>query len=219
MLSRSVTFLVLATAVSFGACRRHKPVAAPVAAPPATTSEAPLPPPPPPPPKCESLEEHCAADASTHVPIADSGVSFVPPTGWQHAKEASGGITESGDHLAVLYYAVAVGDTPEQILAAVEAGVARLKLADVKMDAFKKRLKSPQDKMEIGGAEAKLWEIDKSKQKVDPTLDGRAGAALVVTVPVGSKLVVVVGFVVKPDAEAQVEAMLGSIKSLAAGGT
>jgi hypothetical protein len=198
---------------------------------PQQTEIAPLPPPPKAPPepekpkvvteapkpKCESLEEKCAGAADSQLDVGAKGAWFKPPVGWSYAREADRSVALSPDGNASLAMTSAAGAGPDEIAAATEALLTRLEVTKVKLKDLKKRFKEPESTLSVDGQEVRLWEVDKKKQGgQNPEMKTKPGVVLVVAAPFADQPIVGVGFVVKPEGEAQAAIVMEAVQTLRA---
>ncbi|MCC6214915.1 MAG: hypothetical protein IT376_08610 [Polyangiaceae bacterium] len=221
MSQRTYLFAALLASLALGhsACRRRPPMA-PVAASSASGSAAPAPPPvpaPPPPPKCEAMGEKCASAADTRATVAGTAVTMTPPPGWTYAKEATATVAVAPSGLASLAVAVAAGEEAAKLAPAIESLLTRLAVSGVVVPTLQKRLAKAQDTQDAGGTPVKIWEVDKTRQKGDPSFAGKPATVLVAVTKLGDTVVVAVGVVVKPDAEAEAGPILTAVTSLRGG--
>lgn len=153
----------------------------------------------------------------TRLAIGDNNASFQPPLGWTYAKEQQQSIAVSPDKGAWLAYGEAVSEERQEVLASVERLLARLGVTNVRINFLKDRLKKPQHKLQHGGVETRLWEIDKKSQfGAEPTLNGtEAGTLLVAVVPLGTAGVLVgAAFVTSAKADTYAPIVMKSVQSL-----
>ena len=202
-------------ATGLGAFGCHAPPQ-PVAAAP-TAVAPPPPPPPPPPPKCEALAENCTATESTLLVIGTQGATLTPPSGWKYARLADRSVAVSSEGKSILA-ASEIGDASE---AAILAGLEQLTLASdilkVKFDALKKRFKKPQITVDAKDTKVDLWEVSKSTSNgADPELSNQGTGTLLVFVsrPDDKRVVIGLGFVVTPEAEADAAKVMTAVQSL-----
>lgn len=205
--------LALIAVLATSACKHKQapPPAAPVAPP---ASAQPLPPPPAPKPACESLDEKCQALPETELAIAQTGVSFHPPPSFTYAKEATASISFAPDGYAVLGFAQAASEDPDSVLATMSELFTRFEITKPKAQSLKSRLKKPDSLVPSDGATLKLWEIERKGIGTAPELKGKTGSLLLVVASFGDRVIVGTGFVVKPEAEAQAQAIMASVQSL-----
>lgn len=211
-MTRSAWLLLLVAAAS---CRRHPPAAAPAPAPPPATVAAEPEPAPPPPPTCESPADACTADADTECLLDEAGAWFKPPVGWRYVRKSPGAVTRATDELSVLAFTLASSKEPKAILAALEPLFTELGITKLDSKKLSSRLKKPQSTLEAGGASAEIWEVNPKQQRGAPELGGKPGALLVVVLPLAPERVIVgAGFVVTPEADDRVGAMMHAVESL-----
>lgn len=200
-------------------CPNAHQTAAPPPPPPAPCpAPAAPPPPPPPPPKCEALQEKCEASVDTQLAIGDNKAALQPPLGWTYAKEEQQSLAVSPDGDAWLAYAEVASEDRQVVLASVEHLIGRLNVTNVRINFLKDRLKKPQHKLQHGGVETRLWEVDKKSQfGTEPTLDGtKGGTLLVAVVPLATDSVLVgTAFVTTPKGDTYAPVVMKSVQSLA----
>src|SRR5688572_18041985 len=202
-----------------GACcpNAHKTAPPPTAPPAPCAAPVTPPPPPPPPPKCEALHEKCEASVDTRLAIGDNKASLQPPLGWTYAKEQQQSVAVSPDGEAWLAYTEVASEDRQVVLASVEHLIARLNVTNVRINFLKDRLKKPQHKLQHGGVETRLWEVDKKSQfGTEPTLDGtKGGTLLVAVVPIAADSVLVgTAFVTTPKGDTYAPIVMKSVQSL-----
>jgi hypothetical protein len=182
--------------------------------------QAPPPPPTPPPPPartCETLADNCVAAAGSALAIGNRGSWLTPPVGWVFAKlpEYSFAVGPDGKALLAAVAINAVDD--KDVLDAMEKLAQALSIEDVKWDSFKRRLGKPQTTLDAGGVPLALWEINKNISKGNnPRIQARgAGTLLAFHAKLGTdEMIVGLGFVVVPEAEAQAGQVMQSLQSL-----
>ncbi len=155
------------------------------------------------------------ADADSRLALASQGASLRPPAGWAYAREPAASIALAPDGAAALGMTEAESNAPEKIVAALEPLLTRLAITKVKTKSLKSRLKKAQSELPADGITLQLWEVDKTQQNQDPVMHDGAGAALVLVAALPSgKAVVGVSFVVKPQGDPLVPAVMDSLKTL-----
>jgi len=158
----------------------------------------------------------------TRLAVGDNQASLQPPVGWTYAKEQQQSVAVSPDGAAWLAYSQVASDERQVVLAGIEQLITRLKVTNVRVNFLKDRLKKPQHKLQHGGLETKLWEVDKKSQfGTEPTLDGSDGGTLLVAVvPLGSGSVLVgAAFVTTPKGDTYAPVVMKSVQSLMPLGT
>lgn len=174
---------------------------------------------PPPPPKCEALDEGCAADAGTEVPIPGSttpGGAFVftPPTGWTYAKRANATVAQKSDTGAVLV--ISAFDPPDasRELAKKRDALAVELAAEVGLERKKPaELGSANQQAEMAGLKMSLWEKPGAKR------GDAEGAILVFSADAEGKQIFGLGYAPSDDTEgtAAILEALESIRKEASG--
>lgn len=163
------------------------------------------------------MDEKCVSAADTRATVAGTPVTFAPPPGWSYAKEASATVAVAPSGLASLAFGVAAGEEPAKLVAAIESLFSRLQVSGVVVSTLQKRLGKAQDLQDAGGTPVKIWEVDKTRQKGDPTLGGKPGTLLISVAKFGDRVVVGVGVVAQPEAEAEAGPILSAVTSLRGG--
>jgi hypothetical protein len=211
-------FLISTALFALSACHH----AAPVAAAPPPPPVAPAPPAQPPPAAspartCETLADNCLAAPGSALAIGNRGAWLVPPAGWVFAKLPEHSIAIGPDGKALLA-AVAINAVDDKdVLAAMEKLAGELTIEDVKWDSLKHRLSKPQTSLDAGGAPLALWEINKNiSHGSNPQIKGKGEGTLLAfhAKLAGDEMIVGVGFVVVPDAEAEAAQVMQSLQSL-----
>ncbi len=188
-----------------------------VAPPPPPPAAAPPAPPLPPAPKCDALIENCTANESTTLAIAERGASLQPPSGWKYAKQSDRSIALSSEGKALLTVVEISTGTEGAVLEAVEKLSTATAIEKVKFDALKRRLKKPQITIDASGTPVDLWEVSKSAGNgSNPELLGQGSGTLLVFVArlTAERVIVGLGFVVVPDAEADAEKVMHAVQTL-----
>ena len=196
---RLVTGAVVAIALS--ACSEPPPE------PPPQPPPEPAPEPEPPPPKCESLDEACAADASTEVPIVGTDYVFTPPSGWTYAKLAEATVAQKDGAGAVLVLASFEPPTAAAELSKKrEASLDEL-AAMVGLTPKKGALGAANQQAEMAGLKMALWEKPGAKR-------GEAeGAILVLSAPADGREIFGLGYAPRDDDEGT-SAILKALESI-----
>ncbi|HEY4102812.1 MAG TPA: hypothetical protein VGM44_02940, partial [Polyangiaceae bacterium] len=177
----------------------------------------PPPPPPPPPPKCEALSENCVATDAIALLIGAKGTNIKPPSGWKYAKESERSVAVGADGKSVLT-AVEIASADEAaIFAALEKQTLAAGIEKVKFDALRKRFKKPQITVDASGTQVELWEVSKNTSNGgSPELREQGVGTLLVFVEklAADRVVVGLGFVVVPDAEADAAKVMQAVQTL-----
>jgi hypothetical protein len=195
------------------ACTKPPPPAPPK---PEPVVEAPKPPEPPkPPPKCESLDEHCAATASTRARIGRSGLVLTPPEGWTYAQTEENCVASSKDAAAMAVATHATGK-PQQLLANLhgtfDALLSAMGLAPVKPKPY--WWLRPADKVEkVGDLKVSLWQIDGGAR------GDKHGPLVLFSAPLpDGRAMLGAGFVPSDDKTNADQAILKAVESIANAG-
>jgi hypothetical protein len=182
--------LGLALLLGLGACTEPPPPDKP-------PEPAPEPPPPPPPPKptCKAMNDMCAVEASTRVPIPGTSYAFTPPAGWQYATLEEASVAQVGDKGAVLAFGsfepptslVKVNDARKQAVKSL-AELVLIEVGTTTMSFDRPAVKP------MKGLSFKLWEREAKRS-------GEQGALLIISAPLKGRELIGVGFAVKGDSE------------------
>ena len=191
--------------------------------PPPPVEPKPEPPPPPPPkpkPKCKTLEEACAAKATTGAKIPGTSFVFAPPAGWIYAQGEDGTITQMDDTGPVMLVASVetTSDADQARKRREEKLEALLALAGVTPPGGKNPTLKPVPKPEaIEGTELKglYWQFPLPGQTATAKRADKGGDLFVFVVPVAEQEIIGLGYVPKTDetqADVAIMQSLGSIE-------
>ncbi|HEY5373601.1 MAG TPA: hypothetical protein VIK01_07925 [Polyangiaceae bacterium] len=191
------------------------PKPAVVAAPP--PAAPPPPPPPPAPPKCEALSENCTASEGTKLGIGEQGATIEPPSGWKFAKQSDRSVAVGPEGKSVLAAVEIPSGTEPAVLESLEKLTLATGIEKVKFDALKKRFKKPQITVDANGTPVDLWEVSKSTSNgANPELRETGIGTLLVFVAhlAPDRVIIGLGFVVVPEAEADAEKVMHAVQTL-----
>jgi len=159
-----------------------------------TTAAAPAPPPKKKKQECESFEEKCVARGGTRVPIGKNKVTFQAPDGWSFVK-GDFSIVRAPEEDVLLGFVEGESAEPDAVITTVTPLIQELNIVGFKDAALKPRLKKAQALMEAGGAQVKIWEVDKaSNQNADLRMKGESGKMVVFVAELEGKVIVGVAF-------------------------
>ncbi len=147
--------------------------------------------------------------------VGERGSSIAPPSGWKFAKQSDRSVAVGLDGKSLITALEIASGADVDVLDAVQKLITASTIDKVKIDALKRRLKKPQT-VEAGSIPVELWEISKATAGVNPELPGQGSGTLLVFVArfAADRIVVGLGFVVLPDAEADAEKVLHAVQSL-----
>lgn len=197
-------------AVLSAACGSTPPPAPKVEPPPVATTP-PVEKPPPPPPKCESLDESCAAKEGTRARVADSGLSFEPPSGWLYAQEPELTVAKNDTAVVgVLVYDATDSKDAKKMAAARDTALGKLtKRLELTLPKAPIPWTVPQDAVKHDPFPLSMWE------RPGGTQGKKKGAVVVCTAKIeGTRMLLALGFVPDDAPNDAADAILKALKSI-----
>lgn len=148
--------------------------------------------------------------------IGDRGTSIAPPSAWNFAKESERSVAVGADGKSLIAAAEIASSAEVDVLEALQKLITSSGIEKVKLEPLKRRFKKPQITVDASGTSVDLWEISKTTALVNPELHGKGSGTLLIFVArlAADRVVIGVGFVVVPDAEADAEKVMHAVQSL-----
>lgn len=154
----------------------------------------PEPPPPPPKPTCEAMKDACKADADTVAAIVGVDYGFTPPAGWEYAMLEEATVAQADEKGPVL-----VVTSMQHEKASYKAKPQRTAMVNslaelVGVEPPKNISFSAPKNRKLSDLSMTLWENEAKR-------DGKKGALLLLSAPVGDREIFGIGFAPQGDIE------------------
>jgi hypothetical protein len=204
----------------FAACRPHSVVlTAPPSPPPAPAPSASAPAAPAPEKRCETLAEQCKAGDKKRVAIADTGVFFTAPVGWNYAKPVDHSQAQAADASAIVGFALTPSESHDDMAKTASKLATALGIADFKSESLRRRLGKPQLQLDSPSGQIDLWEVTGGQQGgKSPSMNKAQGTGLFAVARVATeRTIVAFGFVIEPDSKGAAQEIMKAVQSLSVG--